>query len=393
MELNERIGNLKENFKKHFGAEPTDVFSSPGRIELCGNHTDHNNGKVLVASIDLNILAVVRQNHSNMINFISEGFNEMNVNLDDLEINSREFGSSFALIKGVAYKMKKMGYNINGFDVYCNSTIFKGAGVSSSAAFEVLIAKIISYYFNKDSIEPFVLAQVSQFAESVYFNKPCGLLDQSGIALGGINYIDFKDTSKPVINNLKIDIPDYQFVLINTGDDHTKLTDCYASIKNDMKKVSTFFNKEVLREIDPVTFKINEKEIEQKLGNQALLRAEHYFEENERVKNAYDDLQKGNVLTLFKMMNESGISSYNKLKNCYVNDENEKLPLALKYCASLPQTVCSRVHGGGFAGTMLMVVKKEEIITLKPVLDSKFGATNVMLVNVSKEGTCHLMKL
>lgn len=390
MIFEERKEYLKQKFIETFGEEPTDLFSSPGRIELCGNHTDHNNGKVLVASIDLNILAAVKKTDNDCIDFLSEGFNKMHVSLKNLEINEKEYGSSFALIKGILFKMKQEGYNIGGFKVFCNSTIFKGAGVSSSAAFEVLVAKIISFYYNNDSIKAFDLARISQFAESVYFNKPCGLLDQCGIALGGINYIDFKSTTNPLINNIKIEIPDYQFVIINTGDDHTKLTSCYAEIKDDMHNVSSFFNVNTLRDVNEGDFAIQKKDIESKYGLRAVKRAEHFFEENVRVQTAYNSLLKGDVESLFKMMDESGKSSFAKLKNCYVNNENEKLPMALKYCETLPERVCSRVHGGGFAGTMLLVVKKSDISSVKNVLNEKFGEENVMLVNVSKEGTYYV---
>ena len=334
--MEKRVNYLIDQFKKEFQNAPSDIFSSPGRIELCGNHTDHNNGKVLVSSIDLNILAAVRKREDNVISFISEGFDKIVVDLNELSINEKEYGKSVSLIKGVVFKLKELGYKVGGFEAFANSTIFKGAGVSSSAAFEVLIAKIESYYFNNDSIEPFKLAQIAQFAESVYFNKPCGLLDQSGIALGGINYIDFKSETNPVIKNIVINIPDYQFILINTGDEHTHLTHCYAAIKDDMKKVSEYFGVEKLRFADYESFKKQASKIINELGEDAYLRAKHYFEENERVSKAFEGLENKDYITLFEMMDESGVSSYYQLKNCYVENEEEKLPKALKYVKQLP---------------------------------------------------------
>ncbi len=390
--MEERLEKLQRKFKERFSVAATDVFSSPGRIELLGNHTDHNNGKVLVSSVNVNILAVTKKNPSEII-FISEGYKEMHVKLDEVEYDPKEDGTSLALIKGTVKKMKDLGYNVDGFLCYCDSTIFKGAGVSSSAAFEVLVAKIISYYYNDDKIAPFILATIGQFAESVYFNKPCGLLDQSGIALGGVNYIDFKDTTNPFINHLETEIPGYQFILINTGDDHTKLTSCYAAIKDEMADVSHFFNKKVLREVDEEEFYKHEKEIIAATSERAFLRAKHYFEENKRVEKAYNALKEKDFVTFLEMMNASGKSSYYQLQNCYVSSEDEKLPSALRYTRELDNQAYIRVHGGGFAGTMLMVISNDKIPTDVPVLEKHFGKENVMLVSLAKEGTIHVKSL
>lgn len=387
MRTETRINKLKKRFELKFKSSPTDVFSSPGRIELLGNHTDHNNGKVLVSSVDLNILAVASKRDDNKVVFYSHGYKRMEVSLNRLKSRENEYGTSLGLIRGVLFKMKELGYNIGGFSVCSDSTIFRGAGVSSSAAFEVLIAKIESVYYNNDSIAPFELAKISQFAESVYFNKPCGLLDQSGIALGGVNFIDFKSTKEPEIKNLKVNIKGYQFIIINTGDDHTQLTPCYAAIKDEMKEVSHFFGKEVLREVDESEFLAKENEIIEKTSKRAFFRAKHYFEENRRVQTAYDALMKKDYLTFFKMMDESGTSSYYQLQNCYVNDENEKLPEALRFAKEVDPECYSRVHGGGFAGTMLMIVKKNKLKEVYPLLVEKFGRENVMRVSLSENGT------
>lgn len=381
---------LKERFIKRFNAEPTDYFTSPGRIELLGNHTDHNNGKVLVSSIDLNILSAVSPRDDKKIVFYSKGFSKMEISLKRLKIREHEKGKSSSLIRGVVYRMKELGYNIGGFSCVSDSSVPRGAGVSSSAAFELMIAKIISCYYNNDSIPPFELAKIAQYAETVYFNKPCGLLDQSGIALGGINYIDFKSTSNPEINNLKLRIKGYQFLIINTGDDHAKLTHCYAEIKDDMKTISNYFNKEVLREVNEEDFYKAKEDIISKFGTRVYLRGKHYFEENNRVQNAYDGLRNGNPIKLLQMMNESGISSYHQLKNCYVNDEYENLPKALNRVKQIDPTCYSRVHGGGFAGTMLMIVSKSKINQVLPILYEEFGKKNVMKVNLVENGTTKL---
>ena len=387
MRYETRIKKLKRRFELKFGQPAQDIFSSPGRIELLGNHTDHNNGKVLVSSVDLNILAAVAPRNDDKVVFYSHGYRRMELNLNRLKSKENEYGTSLALIRGVLAKMKVLGYNIGGFSVCSDSTIFRGAGVSSSAAFEVLIAKIQSVYYNDDSIPAFELAKIAQFAESVYFNKPCGLLDQSGIALGGVNYIDFKSTTEPEINNLKVNIKGYQFIIINTGDDHTQLTPCYAAIKDDMRNVATLFNKEVLREVDENEFFNRKDEVISAISERAYLRAKHYFEENRRVQTAYDALSRKDYKTFLEMLDQSGTSSYYQLKNCYVDSENEKLPQALKFAKEVDPECYSRVHGGGFAGTMLMIVKKSNLKNVLPRLIERFGKDNVMRVSLSENGT------
>lgn len=390
MRLETRKRILKERFIKKFNIEPTDYFVSPGRIELLGNHTDHNNGKVLVSSIDLNVLSAVTPRDDKKIVFYSKGYKKMEVSLKRLRIRDTEKGTSLALIRGVLYRMKELGYKIGGFSCVSDSSVPRGAGVSSSAAFELMVAKIISYYYNNDSIPAFELAKIAQYSETVYFNKPCGLLDQSGIALGGINYIDFKSTSSPEINNLKIKIKGYQFIIINTGDDHSNLTHCYSEIKDDMRLISNHFNKNVLREVNEEDFYAAKEEIIAKYGMRVYLRGKHYFEENNRVQLAYDSLKNGNSIKLLEMMNESGVSSYYQLKNCYVKDEYENLPKALNRVKQIDPKCYSRVHGGGFAGTMLMIVSKDKVNEILPILHQEFGKKNIMKVNLVEYGTTRL---
>lgn len=382
-----RIKILKGRFVKRMGEEPTDIFVSPGRIELLGNHTDHNNGKVLVSSIDLNVTAACSKRDDDRVVFYSKGYKKMEVSLKRLGKRKNEEGQSIALIRGVLFKMKELGYNIGGFTCVADSSVPKGAGVSSSAAFEVLIAKIVSFYFNNDSIPPFELARIAQFAETTYFNKPCGLLDQSGIALGGINYIDFKDISEPEIKNIKIKVKGYQFIIINTGDDHSNLTHCYKEIKDDMKLISNHYQKNVLRDVNEIEFYIDKDELISKYSERAFLRGKHYFEENARVTDAYEGLLKNRQVKLFEMMNESGKSSYYQLKNCYVSSEEEKLPRALNRVKEIDPTCYSRVHGGGFAGTMLMIIEKKKVNEILPILIEEFGKDNVMKVNLVEYGT------
>ena len=383
-----RIKHLKERFVKHFGHECSNIFLSPGRIELLGNHTDHNNGKVLVSSVNLKILAAVAPRNDNKIVIFSKGYKKIQVSLNALKKREKEYGKSIAIVRGVTARFKKLGYKIGGFSVCCDSSIYNGAGVSSSAAFECLVGKILSYYYNEDSIPAFTIAQIAQFSESVYFNKPCGLLDQSGIALGGINYIDFKSTKAPIIENLKIVNKKYQFIIINTGDNHSKLTPCYAAIKDEMKLIANHFGKQVLRQIKPSLVLDNKEELIKLYGERAFLRAKHYFEENERVATAYNALHEGNFELFLKMLDDSGTSSYYQLQNCYVSNEEEKLTKALKLVKEIDPECYSRVHGGGFAGTMLMVINRAKSKTVVNELRKAFGYENVMLVSLTSEGTC-----
>ena len=383
-----RIKHLKERFVKHFGHECSNIFLSPGRIELLGNHTDHNNGKVLVSSVNLKILAAVAPRDDNKIVIFSKGYKKIQVSLNALKKREKEFGKSVSIVRGVTARFKKLGYKIGGFSVCCDSSIYNGAGVSSSAAFECLVGKILSYYYNNDEIPAFTLAQIAQFSESVYFNKPCGLLDQSGIALGGINYIDFKSTKRPVIENLKIINKKYQFIIINTGDNHSKLTPFYAAIKDEMKAIANYYDKGVLREVKADLVLNNKDELVEKFGERAFLRAKHYFEENIRVETAYNALKDGNFELFLKMLDDSGTSSYYQLQNCWVNNEDEKLPKALRIVKDIDPECYSRVHGGGFAGTMLMVINRAKVKTVVSELRDYFGYENVMLVSLTSEGTC-----
>ena len=367
--------------------DPKYVFSSPGRIELLGNHTDHNHGKVLVSSINLKILSVVSPTDDETVTIYSSGFKPIIVKLNDLDIKEQEFSTSIAMVRGVLAKFKELGYKIGGFTAFCDSTIYSGAGVSSSAAFEVLVSKILSVLYNENSIRRVDLAKIAQYAETVYFNKPCGLLDQTGIAVGGVNYIDFRSTDTPFVKHIELINDDYQFIIINTGDSHSNLTPCYAEIKDDMKVIASHYNLSFLRELDPKIFFKDRKALTVKYGERIVLRAKHFFEENKRVSEAFKAIEEKDIVKFLTLLDNSGTSSYNQLKNCYVNSEDEKLPKALKYVKELDPECYSRVHGGGFAGTILMVVKKEKVETLLPELKAHFGESNVVPVYLTKFGT------
>lgn len=381
-----RYTEILDKFNEKYTGEPIFV-SSPGRIEICGNHTDHQHGRVLGAAIDLDTAGAVIKNADSKVIVDSIGYSPVEFDTSDLTLKEDEKGTSIALTKGVLKYLSDKGYKIGGFTALTKSRVFKGAGVSSSASFEVLIGKIVSVLFNDDAITPLELVYAAHFAENVYFGKPCGLLDQSMIAMGGVNYIDFMDPTSPKIETIIPDLSDYGIVLVNTGGDHSDLTGCYADVKNEMREVANFFGKDVLRDVDYSEYVERLPELSRAVSGRAVLRGAHFFSENERVKKGAEALKSGDLNTFFKMLNESGDSSYKLLQNCYVaSDTAERIPLALLLANFVDGVVAKRVHGGGFAGTVLIVVKKEAIANLTKKAIATFGEENVYCLSIRNKG-------
>ena len=385
-----KIKILNEFFKDYFHEDGEDLFSSPGRIELLGNHTDHNHGKVLVGTVDLSILAICKKSEEPYFIYKSQGFQEMKVDINDLEVKPYEYGKSIGLIRGVLFYLKQAGYKLGGVKVITSTNIFKGAGVSSSAAFEILIGKIISYLYNNDTVTHIELARFAQKAEINYFNKPCGLLDQLGISLGGVNYIDFEDVDNPRIEKLNCFFREYDIVLTYCLDSHSSLTSYYAEIKKDMSDVSKFFGKKYLRELTLGDLHENKEKIIEKLGERAYYRGEHFFEENKRVDEALQALKTHDEAKFVELIDDSGNSSFYKLKNCMVHSINENLPQGLILSKRIIKNGGTRVHGGGFAGTMIAFVSKKESESYIKTLRNKFGPRNVVKVRLSKNGTRYI---
>ena len=388
-----RVKKLKKIFEEQFVVEPEDAFTSPGRIELLGNHTDHNKGAVLVSSIDLNILSLAKKSDDEWVIIYSQGFPLMKVNVNDLEKREEEFGESIGIVRGVLYKFKELGYNIGGLKVATSTTIFKGAGVSSSAAFEIMVGKLLSYYYNDDKINPIELARIGQFSEIEYFNKPCGLLDQMGIALGSINYIDFKNLEKPYIKTLRSTLKDYDLVLVNCKDSHSSLTHLYKKIKDDMALLANHFSKNVLREVSKKEFFASKDELIEKYGEDVYLRGKHYFEENDRVRKAKDALINKDQKEFLRMINESGESSFYQLKNCYAYSLDENLPQGILKSKEIIKDGAVRVHGGGFAGTLLAITSKEETDNYIKEMRKMFGQKNVRRIATNRFGTRFICKV
>ena len=382
-----RYRALKEWFGRSFEGDCR-FFSSPGRIEILGNHTDHNHGKVLVGSISADMVACVAPGETVVLK--SKGYPDMVVRPDRLEFREEERGTSLALVKGVLAGMQRRGYRIGGFCGVMDSTIFKGAGVSSSAAFEVLICEIENVLYNGGSVPPVERAKIAQEAENVWFGKPCGLLDQSGIALGGISEIDFRDPETPVCARHEGNLGDYGVVLVNTGGDHCNLTQEYAAVRAEMEAVAAACGKEVLRDLDEREFLRKIPEIAGNLSGRAILRAMHFYDENRRVEAGARALSEGDLPAFFEAVNGSGESSERLLQNvCVPGETAQRIPLAVEYSRRLLlHGGAARVHGGGFAGTILAFVHREDRENYLRNMRALFGANNVFCAGIRKVGTC-----
>ena len=388
--LTARINALEKRFETLEGAKPEHLFSSSGRAEILGNHTDHNHGLVMVAAISCDILAAVSIRSDGIVKIIADDYPPVEVDITDLEIKPEEFGTSNALTRGVAKGIIDRGYKIKGFTAYTTSNIFKGAGVSSSAAFEVLVAEIFNSLYLNGKLTAVDRAVISQYAENVYFNKPCGILDQSGISIGSLVKLDFNEPTKPVIE--KIDPPaGYTLVITNTGGDHADLTDHYAAIRKEMEAVANYFGKKVLRDVEYSEFIEHVPALKRHFSGRAIMRAMHFYAENDRVIAARDALKSNNVKDFLKNVNESGLSSLILLQNCCVpGDVQQPVVLGIEYSRRIIKDGAVRVHGGGFAGSILAFVKDEEVSDYVRDMSKLFGAENVFEANVRRVGTVRI---
>jgi len=362
------------------------LFSVSGRSEISGNHTDHNHGKVLAASIDLDIIAVAAKNERGLIHVKSSGFQMDTVDLK--ELNKEKYYKSALMIAGVCDGFTKFGYQAGGFDAYTTSNVFKASGLSSSAAFEDMIGTIQNYLYNDGQVDKVEIAKIAQYAEREFYGKPCGLMDQVACIYGGFVAIDFEDPARPVVEPLSFDIEKagYRLCIVNTGGNHSDLTDDYADIPNEMKAVAAYFGKETLREVTLAQVMQAAPALRTKTGDRAILRAIHYWQENDRVEAQKKALQKGDMSTFLQKVNESGRSSFQYLQNVYTNknvhEQGLSLALLLAETALYGKEGACRVHGGGFAGTIQAFVKEEDVSLFCQVMDDCFG-----------EGSCVCLKI
>lgn len=381
-----RYIRLINEFIKLFGDDRDVIITSaPGRTEVCGNHTDHNNGKVLAASVNLDAVAVASKNDEDVVRVKSDGHAMNVVDTSELLPDEAEFGHSTAMVRGVVAKIAGLGYKIGGFDCVTTSDVIGGSGLSSSAAFEVLLGTTLSYLYNDGVINSVEIAKTAQYSENVFFGKPCGLLDQMASSVGTFVTIDFESTENPKIKKVDFDFSKsgHALCIVDTGGSHSDLTDDYAAVRGEMESVAQAMGKDVLREIDFEDFKKAVPSLMGRVSDRALLRAFHFYRENARVEKAIAALERNNFDDFKKVINESGRSSYMYNQNVYTpkNPAEQKISLAL--CISegiLGVDGAYRVHGGGFAGTIQAFVPAELLEEYKNSIETVFG-----------KGSCHVL--
>jgi len=375
-------------------AEPILLFTAPGRTEIGGNHTDHQQGRVLAASINRDILAAVRPNGKNRICLLSEGYGMDVVDLADLTMRESEKNTSIALIRGIASRFRALGYAVAGFDACVISNVPKGSGLSSSAAFEVLLGTIMNTLSAGDQVDPVEIARIGQFAENHYYGKPCGLMDQMASAIGGIVAIDFKDPARPVIERISFDLAGAVLALciLDSGADHGDLTEEYAAIPREMKSVAKALSRSVLREVDEQAFLAAVPWIRPIVGDRAILRAMHFFADDRRVDEEVTALRGHNLAEFRRLIIESGRSSQMLLQNSYASGSTaeQSVALALAFCErNLSATGGAwRVHGGGFAGTIQAFVPIGAVDAFRLSMEAVFGAGTCHLLHVRPTGGC-----
>ena len=377
------------HFMKYYGDADCTVFSVPGRSEISGNHTDHNHGEVLAGSINLDVIAIASKTDDGVIRIKSQGFSEDVVDTKEYtEPRERDFFRSSALIAGMSKAFSNSNLATGGYCAYTTSNVFKGSGLSSSAAFEVMVGNILNHFYNDGKVDNVEIAKMAQYSENVFFGKPCGLMDQMACAVGGFVHIDFEDTKNPVIEKIDFDMSGagYALCIVNTGGNHADLNDDYASVPAEMKSVAKFLGCEFLRQTSLGEVMVNIKALREACGDRAILRAYHFFNENERVKTQAEALKNKDIELFMSFVIRSGNSSFKFLQNVYTtkNVAEQGLSLALAITESLlcDTGAAFRVHGGGFAGTIQAFVPFEQVASYKEEIDSAFG-----------EGACHVLRI
>ena len=378
---------LDAGFEAAFDCEPERYFSAPGRTEIGGNHTDHQRGRVLAGAVNLETVAAVKVNGTNVIRIQSEGYPLSVVDLGELSVVDAEANTTPALIRGVASRFTELGCKVEGFDAFVTSNVLPGSGLSSSAAFEVLVGTIINHLFFEGKVSAPEIAMIGQYAENVYFKKPCGLMDQTASAVGNLVTIDFFDKQNPVIEPVDFDFAScgHALVIVDSGADHADLTDEYAAITNELKSVCAYFGKDVLTQIDEAEFYQNLAELRKVCGDRAVLRSMHFYAENTRVVKQVEALRNGDFDVFLKLICESGHSSYMYLQNVIPSGytAHQDVAVALGLCAhALNGRGAYRVHGGGFAGTVQAFVPYDLLEQFVKTLDGALG-----------QGACHVLNI
>ena len=394
----QRFLTVLEEFRTRFDAAGTrdvHLFSAPGRTEVGGNHTDHNHGKVLAASISLDVVAAAAKNNEGVVRIKSAGYPMDAVSCADLAVRDADAGRSRALVRGMLDRFVQLGYKVGGFDAATASQVLSGSGLSSSAAFEVLIGTLINHLYNDGKVSPVEIAKIAQYAENVHFKKPCGLLDQMACSVGGFVSIDFADPTQPVIGRIPFDFAScgHALCIVDTKGSHSDLTDDYAAIRSEMEAVAGFFGKKVLREVTKQQVLDNAAAIAKQLGERAVLRALHFFNDNARVDREFAALESGDFETFKQLVIESGLSSYLYNQNVFTSKRPTSQPLSLALLVSeeiLRGRGAWRVHGGGFAGTIQAFVPLDMLDTYSKAMRALFGDDACYVLNIRPVGGIQL---
>ncbi len=391
-----RYRELLERFARLFPDRPDLAFySAPGRTEIGGNHTDHNNGRVLAGAVDLDIVAAAAPNDQGLIRLHSEGYPPTVVSLDDLSIHPAETATSAALVRGICARLVELGFRVGGFDAVLSSRVPKGSGLSSSAAYEVLVATILNHLFNQGGIDPALLARIGQFAENVYFGKPCGLMDQTTSALGGLVTIDFKDPGSALVRKVEVDfnLSGAALVIVEPWGDHANLTEDYAAITREMRSVAQVFGGKVLRDCTLEQVLDNIPTLRSQVSDRAILRAVHFFRDDRRVVDEVAALEAGNFKRFLDLVKESGRSSWMLLQNCYSERRVEQQGIAVALTISeeiLKGRGAWRVHGGGFAGTIQAFVPHDLLAAYITTMEQVCGPGSCHQVMIRPVGACRV---
>lgn len=367
------------------------IFSAPGRSEIGGNHTDHQHGRVLAAAVNLDVIAVTTPTDDNIVTIKSAGHTLDVIDLSDLSIVEAEKNHASALIRGICARFKELGYNIGGFTAYTTSNVLKGSGLSSSAAFEVLVGTILNHLYNNGEMSAVLIAQISQYAENVYFGKPSGLMDQTASSVGGFITIDFKDPADPIVEKVDFDFAHsgYSLCIVDTKGNHADLTPDYAAVPTEMKAIANYFGKKYLRDVPAVEFFSNISKLRELGNDRALLRAIHFFGDNERVCDEVAALKANNFEEFKRLIIQSGDSSYKYLQNVYSPGSPPMQGVSLGLALSerlLAGKGAYRVHGGGFAGTIQAFVPNDMLLEYKSTLEEVFGKDSCYILSVRPVG-------
>lgn len=387
-----------EKYESLYGESEVAVFSAPGRSEVGGNHTDHQHGEILAASINLDAIAITKKTEDALVKVVSGRYDEIVIDTKDITLKEEEKGSTIALIKGVLAGAKNRGYCIGGFQAYITSDVLIGAGLSSSAAFETVIGTIISYLYNDGNIDAVTNAMIGQYAENVYFGKPCGLMDQMACSVGSLVHVDFADPQTPAVEKVVLDLNEYGYSLCitDTLGSHADLTADYAAVPEEMKRVAQYFGKDVLLHVSMEDIVKNMSAIRQQCGDRAVLRAIHFINENARVRQEVEAIQSKRIDEFFRLVQASGDSSFKYLQNVFttndVQHQNVSLALAMSESVLKDGAGVCRVHGGGFAGTIQAFVKNEVVDEYLVRMNTIFGQGACSVLKIRKYGGMKVME-